>query len=447
MKKVDVQLSILTTLARKQKIANLVLLIVLLSTLWLIQTKIDAQEGFFLQGWGDLVYWIAGILFLLLWIGLSSTDKPRSNKSIVVLHQGVIDTHGNDSDCIRLLRAYTTVTKKLGLDPEKYTLMIRLDEAKNAFATGLNRGKTICVYLGALEQASLDELESILAHEFGHTVNKDLAFSVIRASLGCCISLASGTLGFIIVWIVWGFWSAVLFYFLTSLAIPMISNYASRITETFADSYATIHGFGPGLQSFLVGLDSKKHGLLGSHPHPTVRINHIQKVLDADEGMISDKAERRAWFLLKIVAICLAGAYLVYFQENSLESVLPFLLAGGLFLSADSMLNSTAGSWQTTLRLNKTEKMQPSKLVPALFWMALFLCLFASGIWASYLFMSSTSVALAFVAKVCLIAWLAKPVTSLLGFVNDFFSTASDITTYIALITSLLMMASYFVSL
>ena len=111
------------------------------------------------------------------------------------------------------------------------------------------------------------------------------------------------------------------------------------------------------------------------------------------------------------------------------------------------MLNSTAGSWQTTLRLNKTEKMQPSKLVPALFWMALFLCLFASGIWASYLFMSSTSVALAFVAKVCLIAWLAKPVTSLLGFVNDFFSTASDITTYIALITSLLMMASYFVSL
>lgn len=496
----DSRLSILTSLARKQKISNLILLLVLIVTLWLIQTKIDSQEGFILQGLGASVYWITGTLSLLLWSGLSSTNKPKNDKTIALLHNGELDTHGDDRDCIRLLRAYANVTERLGLKPENYNLMILLEKTKNAFATGLNRGKTICVHLGAIQTSSPEELESLIAHEFGHTVNKDLAFTVIKSGLSFIINILSGTLGLIIflviiftynklqsittpksghtakkdldvtkipswlvhlvnllsgiigsaiVWVVLDLWSAIIFLALSIIIIPLVSNYASRVTEKFADSYATLHGYGPGLQSFLKKVDHKI-SFFGNHPHPQIRIKYIQKIIDGDEGVIPEKLERNTWFYAKAILIVLAAIYLIYFQSLPVDSTILFLMAGGFFLAADTLLNSNAGSWQASLNLNKLRKsknVDGSQRLSALIQLLVYVGLFICGIVASYLFIHSPIPYLALLAKICLVLWTAKPIIALLGFVSDLFSTLSDLTTYLAFITSLLMMASYFTTL
>ena len=407
--------------------------------------KIDSQEGFFLQGYGRCVYWLAGILLFFFWLALSNIEFKNGKKYLVVIKDGMIDTHEDDYDVIRLLAAYYNVVKALGVDPMKYILLVRSEESTNAFAVGLNKRKTICVFQGALEKASQTELESIIAHEFGHTVNKDNAFAVIRISLGCGIGLAGGLIGFIIVWLTWGFGSAVLFSLFCGTVIPAITNYANRVTEQFADSYAALHGFGPGLQSFFKELDWEKRGYFESHPHPKVRIDYIQKIIDADEGAVPNKLEKYSWMILKVSVIALAAIYLYFNFGHSLQPIIPFLLSGGFFLAADSMMSSNGGSIKAVLQINKTNGSNSSKLISTLVRILLLAILFASGIWASYLFATSPSIVLSLLAKICLYAWSIKPVVSLIGHRNDLAATVSDLTTYTALVTSLLMMASFFI--
>src|SRR6185437_8127510 len=65
--------------------------------------------------------------------------------------------------------------------PEVYVL--ESDEI-NAYAAGLTRDKAaICLTVGTLERLNRDELQGVIAHEFGHVYNGDMVISLRLAAM------------------------------------------------------------------------------------------------------------------------------------------------------------------------------------------------------------------------------------------------------------------------
>jgi heat shock protein HtpX len=76
--------------------------------------------------------------------------------------------------------------------PRLYTIR---SEQPNAFATGRNpRHAAVAVTDGLLEQLSAEQIESVLAHEFGHIKNRDILVSSIAAMVAGAIAAIANLL-------------------------------------------------------------------------------------------------------------------------------------------------------------------------------------------------------------------------------------------------------------
>ena len=64
------------------------------------------------------------------------------------------------------------------------------DESPNAFATGSSpENAAVAVATGLLERLNREELEGVIAHEFGHIRNYDVRLQTIAIALGAVIAM------------------------------------------------------------------------------------------------------------------------------------------------------------------------------------------------------------------------------------------------------------------
>ncbi len=125
--------------------------------------------------------------------------------------------------------------------------MSRRTKAANAALTGLGNTRRIILGDTLLNEFSVDEIETVLAHELGHHVNKDIPLSIgmgtlittlglYLASLG--ISWAVGFFGFNGVSDIAAFPALTLVFNLYGLLTMPLQNAFSRWRESLADQYA-----------------------------------------------------------------------------------------------------------------------------------------------------------------------------------------------------------------
>lgn len=176
---------------------------------------------------------------------------------------------------------------------DKVRLFISRDDSPNAFATGR---RTICVTQGLLELSD-DEIEGVLAHEFGHLAHKDTDV-ILAVSVGNMIVVGTITViniisniaikiadffskndtGAIMYNIINAFFYVIVFLW-TKLGV-LLCMHSSRKNEYAADNFAVDLNYKDDLINALTELDegdfSKPKGLWAalhdSHPHTADRI-------------------------------------------------------------------------------------------------------------------------------------------------------------------------------
>ncbi|MEI7844328.1 MAG: M48 family metallopeptidase [Chloroflexota bacterium] len=125
--------------------------------------------------------------------------------------------------------------------------MSKRSNAANAFLTGIGNTRRIVLGDTLINEFSLDEIETVLAHELGHQVNNDIplliGFGTISTALGLylaslAMSWAVGTFGYSNVADVAAFPALTLILSLYGLLTQPLDNAFSRWRETKADAYA-----------------------------------------------------------------------------------------------------------------------------------------------------------------------------------------------------------------
>ena len=188
-------------------------------------------------------------------------------------------------------------------------LYICEDESPNAFATGRN---TICITKGLLNLSD-EEIESVLAHEFGHLAHKDTDIILIVAVGNMIVNIFFFILNIIIS----------IFSFFTTLFVAMFSNsgcatflstipgiiarltlsafmrvwtmigvllcmISNRGDEYDADEYAFNLGYGRTLSSVLSKIGGDAQGfwaaLNSAHPKTSKRIERLNQLSGSSAG-------------------------------------------------------------------------------------------------------------------------------------------------------------------
>ena len=125
--------------------------------------------------------------------------------------------------------------------------MSKRSNAANAFLTGIGNTRRIVLGDTLINEFSLDEIETVLAHELGHQVNNDIplliGFGTISTALGLylaslAMSWAVSTFGYSSVADVAAFPALTLILSLYGLLTQPLDNAFSRWRETKADTYA-----------------------------------------------------------------------------------------------------------------------------------------------------------------------------------------------------------------
>lgn len=92
----------------------------------------------------------------------------------------------------RLLNIVDEMTLATGL-PRPRVFLLEHEDAINAFAAGWSAGESvIAVTRGALQRLTRDELQGLVAHEFGHIHNGDLRLHMVLLALVWGLSLVHG---------------------------------------------------------------------------------------------------------------------------------------------------------------------------------------------------------------------------------------------------------------
>lgn len=147
----------------------------------------------------------------------------------------------------------------------------------NAFFSGLGRTREVVLYDTLIEKLGEDEILSVLAHELGHAVHKDVprllglqiaVFGLYAAAIGFILQSAALAQAFGLSGVHFGF-SLVLFSILISplmflLSIPL--NYISRKAEYAADAFAArLAGKEASTSAFKI---LAQENLANLNPHP-----------------------------------------------------------------------------------------------------------------------------------------------------------------------------------
>ena len=123
----------------------------------------------------------------------------------------------------------------------------RRTKAANAALTGIGNTRRIVLGDTLINEFSVDEIETVLAHELGHHVHKDIpyliGFGMLTTTLGLylvslALDWAVGVFGFLGVWDVAAFPALMLVLGLYGLLTMPLENGFSRWRENMADDYA-----------------------------------------------------------------------------------------------------------------------------------------------------------------------------------------------------------------
>lgn len=154
--------------------------------------------------------------------------------------------------------------------------MSRRSKAANAFLTGLGNTRRIVLGDTLINEFTLDEIETVLAHELGHHVNKDIPLLIVFGTLLTALGLFLASLG--MNWAISAFGlsgvadpaglpALMTLLGLYQLVVMPIENAVSRWRETLADRYAlTTTNKGEAFATAFVRLANQNLGEVNPEP-------------------------------------------------------------------------------------------------------------------------------------------------------------------------------------
>ena len=196
-----------------------------------------------------------------------------------------------------LPRAYQAVerlTQRVGLPMPK--IYVIPTESPNAFATGRNPAHaSVAVTQGILSLLSDEELEGVLAHEFGHVRNRDILISSIAATIAGAITYFAEIARWGMIFGGYerdrdnrgGGFGALLMLFLAPVAAALIQLAVSRSREYQADETGAHFTGNPyALASALVKLDAYSKRMPLAATPSTAHLFIIQPFLGMSFGSL-----------------------------------------------------------------------------------------------------------------------------------------------------------------
>ena len=130
---------------------------------------------------------VAGVIIALIAGGLYSMMMIANATNVVMqLNHAKEITDKNQAPMIWNIVSDMSMIAKVPMP----RIFIIEDESPNAFATGSSPEKAaVAVTTGLLERLNREELEGVIAHEFGHIRNYDVRLQTIAIALGAVIAL------------------------------------------------------------------------------------------------------------------------------------------------------------------------------------------------------------------------------------------------------------------
>ncbi len=236
-----------------------------------------------------LLSWIALTLIIILIFVLNTKVFVKIFNKLTPLPEG------------ELRSRIETLAQKVGFEVKAISVMnaSKRSTKLNAFFSGLGKTKEVVLFDTLIEKLSEDEILSVLAHELGHAMHKDipkmliersLVFGIYALVLGLILQTSSLATTFGLSGIHLGF-ALVLFSILIEpmdvlLGIPL--NYLSRKAEYAADHFSTEYVEKKHMINALKILVKENYANLNPHPifillhysHPAVsdRLGAIEKL-------------------------------------------------------------------------------------------------------------------------------------------------------------------------
>ena len=205
-----------------------------------------------------LSLWLASTVFMLLVAVLNTKVFVKIFNKLTPLEEGSL------KDKIK------TLSEKVGFDVKAIWVMdaSKRSSKLNAFFSGFGKMKDVVLYDTLIDKMSEEEILSVLAHELGHAVHKDVAKMMFRGILitgfyilllGLMLSYGSYSLGYTLI---------VLSIVLEPLGLLLgiISNKFSRKAEYKADHFSGQHVDKSHMVSALKVLAKENFSNLTPHP-------------------------------------------------------------------------------------------------------------------------------------------------------------------------------------
>ncbi|OPY59390.1 MAG: hypothetical protein A4E56_03211 [Pelotomaculum sp. PtaU1.Bin065] len=250
---------------------------------------------FFLSGQGDIsgFFVVLGVYLFSLVVALSPVGE-----AILRIQQGCKPITRQDilAKVEPLFRRVYEKAKNLDPSiPDGVKIYLNNDKAPNAFATGR---KTICITKGLLSLSD-EQIESTLAHEFGHLAHKDtdmllvisvgnlivtfifIATRLIINITGILFSIINRSIGGLIATFLVDILFGLAMWSWTKIGTLLVL-YSGRKNEFEADEFAFKLGYGHGLAATLdiIAQHPPAHGLwkalYSTHPDTNDRIGKLQ---------------------------------------------------------------------------------------------------------------------------------------------------------------------------
>jgi len=225
---------------------------ILLGTLKLVDLFDDNMMVFILSLWG------ASVAFMLIMSLLTTKVFVKIFNKLTPLEEGSLKTRIND------------LADQLGFDVKSIWVM---DASKrstklNAFFSGFGKMKDVVLFDTLIEKLSEDEILSVLAHELGHSVNKDVLKGIIKSifTIGLYISvlgafLFQGSYSFGYTLIILG-----VIYEPITMILGLFMNKMSRKAEYRADAFSSQYVDKAHMISALKVLSRENFSNLTPHP-------------------------------------------------------------------------------------------------------------------------------------------------------------------------------------
>lgn len=447
-------------IAFQQKIRTGIVFVLFAGAVFALQTAIDRYIGPY-GAWVWIVFTFM-VLFGLLNTWLVRSMLLNSNDYVSSSNAGRLGANASV--------LFQRVAAKTGVDMKDYVLVVAKDQTPNAFMAGGKGSFTMCLHQGLFGVLDDDEIEAVIAHEVGHSVNNDIMMLVFVTSVISAFIIIGKILLEIARFSLYTggnesksssddsddslkkffaklglagtcFLIGIVCILVGNLIAPVFMAFLSRSRERLADLFATAHGYGEKLANALKKLEnapksSAKNSalralyinepaanlielLFSSHPPILNRVNDIGKIVKGDEGLIPDSIENKIRTLITWIVLPLVGAFFVRTTDFPNLFGVPWVY-----------IATIAWMFSLSFILLMGTSVNPIKTTPALaiFGLVIGLVLWATGFAAINL--TNGLPVVGQLTSVMFWAWMVKPIVGGLRTNFDILAPVSDGITY-----------------